>query len=129
MSSRIRSILAVAVLGLLVLGFLFIKSSGEIAAAQGALDDWGRFAGSGDLRAVADSFADGPQLAQLRTETVDPDEAYTFELFNPVVIRPGVIVGDVMVGRPGEPTQTYRWEIEMRLDSGEWKLWTVRSAP
>lgn len=102
--------------------------SEEIESAQAALTAWGLFAGDGDLGQLRETFAEGPQLAQLQGESIEPGLPYTFALSESSVAAPGLVLGKVTVSRPGETVQTFRWEIELRRDDGRWKLWTVRTA-
>jgi hypothetical protein len=103
------------------------KTEDEIEAAQRALTAWGLFAGDGDTSRLQQTFEDGPQLAQLRSEAIDAGPPYTFTLSEAVVTAPGFVVGTVTVSRPGEIVQTFRWEIELRPTESGWKLWTVRT--
>ena len=110
-----------------------------VADAQQALEDWGRFAVTNDLRVLRDSFwANGPQYKQLAREARSRDKAigppaYQVTLTGVQVINPGndqrVLRGGVKFTRPGERPQTYRWDVWMRQDpaaGGRWRLWTVR---
>lgn len=100
----------------------------EIDGAQAALTAWGLFAGDGDVSQLSTTFADGPQLAQLRGESIEPGPPYTFALSEASITSSGRVLGLVTVSRPGEAVQTFRWEIELRESDGHWKLWTVRTA-
>jgi Calcineurin-like phosphoesterase len=107
---------------------------------QRALDSWGRFAVTNDLRQLRDSFwSNGPQyqdllrLARLRSQQrpLGPPP-YRFVLSRARVLAPTldqrILQGRVQVSRPGERTQSYRWDIWMRRDAtsgGRWRLWTV----
>jgi hypothetical protein len=109
---------------------------------QRALDSWGRFAVTNDLRHLRDYFwRDGPQyrdllgLAKLRAgqRPLGPP-AYRFVLSGARVLAPSpdqrVLQGRVRVSRPGERAQSYRWNVWMRRDrssDGRWRLWTVEA--
>jgi hypothetical protein len=112
-----------------------------VADAQRALDAWGRFAVLGDVAIVEPWFAaDGPQLAQLRSESEATAAVrlggapYEFELTEPVLVEAEagahVIRSAVTVSRPGEIVQRYEWDIEMRrsAETDRWQLWTVKTA-
>jgi hypothetical protein len=116
-------------------------------AEQRALDDgrraleaWGRFAVTNDLRHLRGSFwVDGPQYRQLfrlaklraRQRPLGPP-AYRFVLSGARVLAPSpnqrVLQGRVRLSRPGERIQSHRWNVWMRRDAtpgGRWLLWTV----
>jgi hypothetical protein len=110
---------------------------------QRALDSWGRFAVTNDLRQLRRYFwTDGPQyqdllrLARLRgrQRPLGPPP-YRFVIARARVLAPSsdqrVLQGRVQVSRPGERTQSYRWNVWMRRDTtsgGRWRLWTVEGA-
>jgi hypothetical protein len=110
---------------------------------QRALDSWGRFAVTNDLRQLRDYFwADGPQyqdllrLARLRgrQRPLGPPP-YRFVLARAQVLAPSpdqrILQGRVQVSRRGEKMQSYRWNVWMRRDpasGGRWRLWTVEAA-
>jgi hypothetical protein len=109
---------------------------------QRALDSWGRFAVTNDLRHLRDHFwRNGPQyqdlrrLARLRSRQrpLGPPP-YRFVLSRARVLTPSphqrILRGRVQVSRPGERTQSYRWNVWMRRDvsaGGRWRLWTVEA--
>jgi hypothetical protein len=109
---------------------------------QRALDAWGRFAVTNDLRQLRDYFwANGPQyqdllrLARLRgrQRPLGPPP-YRFVLSRARVLAPSldqrILQGRVQVSRPGERMQSYRWNVWMRRDTtsdGRWRLWTVEA--
>jgi hypothetical protein len=109
---------------------------------QRALDSWGRFAVTNDLRQLRDYFwANGPQyqdllrLARLRgrQRPLGPPP-YRFVLSRARVLAPSldqrILQGRVQVSRPGERMQSYRWNVWMRRDTtsgGRWRLWTVEA--
>lgn len=130
MTTRLRWSLAI-VLILVLAGAWWVagrdKTEGEIEAAQRALNAWGLFAGDGDTARLQQTFADGPQLAQLRSEVIEAGAPYTFALSDAEVTAPGFVVGTVTVSRPGESVQSFHWEIELRSTDTGWKLWTVRT--
>lgn len=135
MSERIRLVLAVIVVGLIgSAGFVLNRARSappeELAAAAEALAAWGRWAGDGDLSHLDATFADGPQLAQIRREdaALVPGEWYEFYLEAGRVIAPGVVRGTVILSREGEPEQRFDWDIELVEVDGVWRLWTVRTA-
>ena len=131
MTNRLRWAMALVVI-LALAGAWWLarpyEAADEIEAAQQALTAWGLFAGDGDPSRLSETFGNGPQLAQLRHETIEPGPPYTFTLSEATVIAPGFVIGTVTVTRPGEVIQTFRWEIELRTSDGVWKLWTVRTA-
>ena len=107
---------------------------------QRALDSWGRFAVTNDLRHLRDYFwPNGPQfqdllrLARLRSHQrpLGPPP-YRFVLSHALVLAPSldqrILQGRVQVSRPGEKMQSYRWNVWMRRDTtsgGRWRLWTI----
>jgi hypothetical protein len=110
-----------------------------LADGQQALNDWGEFAVTNDLRVVKDSFwANGPQYKQLAKEAQTRDKAlgppaYKVTMTGVQVIDSGddqrILRGRVQLTRPGEQAQTYSWDVLMRQDpaaGGRWRLWTVR---
>ena len=110
-----------------------------LADGQQALNDWGRFAVTNDLRVLKDSFwANGPQYKLLVKEAQSRDQplgppAYKVTMSGVQVINPGddqrVLRGRVQFARPGEQAQTSTWDVWMRQDpaaGGRWRLWTVR---
>jgi Calcineurin-like phosphoesterase len=113
-----------------------------IEDGQRALAAWGRFAVTNDLRHVRGHFwATGPQyqdllrLAKLRAgqRPLGPP-AYRFVLSRALVLAPSsdqrILQGRVQVSRPGERTQSYRWNVWMRRDTSvgdRWRLWTVEA--
>ena len=131
MTNRLRWAMALVVILSLGGAWWLARPGGgadEIEAAQQALTAWGLFAGDGDASRLGETFGNGPQLAQLRQETIEPGPPYTFTLSEASVIAPGFVIGTVTVTRPGEVVQVFRWEIELRGSSGDWKVWTVRTA-
>lgn len=130
MTTRVRWLLAI-ILILALGGAWWVagrdETEGEIEAAQRALTAWGLFAGDGDTSRLQQTFEDGPQLAQLRSEVIEAGPPYTFTLAEAEVTSSGFVVGTVTVSRPGELVQRFRWEIELRSTESGWKLWTVRT--
>ena len=116
-------------------------SSGEapLEAAQQALDAWGRFAVTGDLDDLDGHFhPDGPQYAQLRDEAravrarSDGGPPYSFEIEDATVnafhARRALLHVEVTLNRPGEPTRSLRWELDLVHEPHHgWTLWTVTS--
>lgn len=105
-------------------------------ATQAALDAWGEFAVTGDLGPVEEQFADGPQLRQLRDEAASrPAEApgpppYRFTLRDTSVTADDAaarVDAEVVLTRPGEVSQEFRWRIHLRRFGDEWRLWTVEA--
>ncbi|CAN5319846.1 hypothetical protein BH18ACT5_BH18ACT5_19800 [soil metagenome] len=139
MSERVRLMIALALVALLAGGWYWLQSAdepavatfGELGAAKAALEAWGSWASDGDLAHLESTFADGPQLAQIRKEdaSIVPGEAYEFFLVDGEVIEPGVVRGMVVLNRPGEAEQRFRWDLELVQVDGEWRLWTVRTSP
>jgi hypothetical protein len=104
----------------------------ETVAAADALQAWARFASTGDIDLVLDSFAeDGPQLRQLRSEveSIEPGPPYTFELSNAAIVGEGIVRGTVTISRVGELEQVFRWDIELVRVDNRWKLWSVSTSP
>ena len=114
-----------------------------LADSRTALRDWGRFGASGDLNTVKASFwTQGPQYRQLAREAprlrqhpVGPPP-YDFILEDPVQVLPAgsdrIVRGVVKTSRPGQRTQSFRWDIYMRQDrgaGGRWRVWTVATTP
>jgi hypothetical protein len=131
MTNRLRWALALVVTVALAGAWWLARpdeAAGEIEAAQQALTAWGLFAGDGQASRLSESFGNGPQLALLRRERIEPGPPYTFTLSDASVVAPGLVIGTVTVTRPGEVVQTFHWEIELRATGGDWKLWTVRTA-
>jgi hypothetical protein len=105
---------------------------------QAALNAWGRFAVTDDLRVLRDTFwTNGPEYQLLardaakRSKPIGPP-AYTFTMSGTKVVAPTpdqrVLRGRVQVTRPGEVTQSYDWDIWLRRDDasgGRWRLWTI----
>lgn len=112
------------------------SASDPTVAAQAALDAWGRFAGSGDLTELEGHFASGgAQLARLESEVegLVPGNAYTVLLSNSTVTRSTdaqvTVTGDVTWIRSPEPTQRYRWAIDLASGPSGWTLVTARTVP
>ena len=161
-SAARRARLLAAVVLVVVLGLTLLASGGSPAVrvpapvpagptaeqqaledGQRALDSWGRFAVTNDLRQLRRYFwTDGPQyqdllrLARLRgrQRPLGPPP-YRFVIARARVLAPSsdqrVLQGRVQVSRPGEKTQSYRWNVWMRRDTtsgGRWRLWTVEGA-
>jgi hypothetical protein len=110
-----------------------------LADGQQALNDWGRFAVSNDLRVLKDSFwANGPQYKQLAKEAKarakpigGPPYKVTMSGVKVIDARTDqrVLRGRVQLSRPGEQAQIYSWDVWMQRDDtagGRWRLWTVR---
>jgi hypothetical protein len=137
-SERARLSLALCVVLGLAVGWYALGRSGggdsreiggELAAAEAALEAWGRWAGDGDLAHLDQTFADGPQLAQLHTEdpAIMPGLPYRFDLVDATVPQAGLVRGTVLLTRPGEREQRFHWDIELVQVDGKWRLWTVRT--
>jgi len=131
-SERVRLVVAVALVGALATSLWMFRGDtepDELAAAASALEAWGRWAGDGDLGHLAETFADGPQLAQLRREDagIVPGPPYAFVLTGGELIGPGLVRGTVVLGREGEAEQRFSWDIELVEIDGVWRLWTVRT--
>ena len=106
--------------------------SGEIEAATAAVEAWGSFAATGDIRLVDRWFAlDGPQYAQLRSEadSILPGGVYDFALAEGVVVMPGLVRGTVTITGGNGATQTYLWDFELIHQDNHWRVWTVRTTP
>ena len=107
-------------------------------AARAALDAWARFASTGDIDHVRETFHPaGPQLARLNAEAqagrVQPAGGAPYA-FSATSLRVSsgrnddeqVVAADVVVSRPGETDQRFKWELVMRSIDNRWVLWTVR---
>lgn len=137
MTERQRLVAAGLFVFLLAAGFWSATSTprvdgGEIEAAATAVQAWGAFATTGDIRSVAGLFAmDGPQYRQLlsEAESIDPGPVYEFVLSERRLIGPGVVRGSVVVTGPVGQPETYRWDLELVELDGRWQLWTVRTTP
>ncbi|MGQ0849514.1 MAG: hypothetical protein ACT4OP_10410 [Actinomycetota bacterium] len=135
MTDRVRVALAGLLVAALGVGWWLVSrppsAEGLVADVESALTAWAEYAGSGDITPLPAFFADGPQLAQLRSESagIIPGPPYRFELTNQEIVAPGIVRGVVTVSRPGEPDQSYRWDIEAIEEDGAWKVWTVRTSP
>ena len=137
MSERARLALALGLVTLMAGGWYWLRSLGaveaqsELEAVAAALEDWGQWAGDGDLSHLDNTFADGPQLAQLRREdpAIEPGAPYLFVLEEGGVVEPGVVRGTVVLSRPGETEQRFRWDLELVDVDGRWRVWTVRTSP
>lgn len=139
MTDRARMAAAMLLVGVLgIMWWLMSDESkaedgmAEIQAAAEALSAWARFANTGDLSMVSESFVvGGPQYEQLRSEiaSIEPGPAYTFALTEASVISQGVVRGVVTVSRVGERDQIFNWDIELDREGDRWKLWSVRTTP
>ncbi len=140
MSERLRLAMALALVTILAGGWFWLRDgeppsppsqSAELAGAEAALAAWGLWAGDGDLAHLEGTFADGPQLAQIRSEdpTIVPGDPYHFVLSDARVVEPGLVRGTVMLTRPGEVEQHFQWDLELIEVDGVWRLWTVRTSP
>ena len=109
-----------------------------VGVASGALQAWGRFAVSGRLEELTPYFdPDGPQFAQFRREAAElaahptgPPE-YRFAMSDATAERKGddwLVRGPVVVSRPGEADQRFRWELVVRQRGEGWAVWTVRES-
>ena len=142
MTERLRLFIATSMVVMLAVGLWYAISAtradpgdhtaSEIESTIAAVDAWGSFAATGDIRLVSEWFAvDGPQYAQLVSEvdSILPGGVYDFALVDAVVVEPGLVRGFVTVtGETGEP-QTYHWDIELVEQDNRWKVWTVRTSP
>lgn len=137
MSERARLVLALGLVASMAGGWYWLQrpsavdAQSELEAAAAALDDWGEWAGDGDLSHLENTFADGPQLAQLRREdpAIEPGAPYSFVLEGGELVEPGVVRGTVVLSRPGETEQRFHWDLELVEVDGRWRLWTVRTSP
>ena len=137
MSERARLVLALGLVGLMAGGWYWLQGPGaaeprnELEAVAAALEAWGEWAGDGDFSHLEDTFADGPQLAQLRREdpAIEPGAPYSFVLEDGELVEPGVVRGTVVLSRPGETKQRFHWDLELVEADGRWRLWTVRTSP
>ena len=109
-----------------------IVRAGEIEAATAAVDAWGSFAATGDIRLVEDWFAvDGPQYAQLQSEadSILAGGVYEFALTDALLVEAGLVRGTVTVTSGDGGVQVFRWDIELIQEAKQWKVWTVRTSP
>lgn len=107
-------------------------------AVEASLDAWARFAGTGDLAVLAESFDPaGPQYERLRAEAPAlasrpaVGSVFTVEIGSVMAGRDAdeqIVSADVVLARPGEADQHFAWDLVMRhLPASErWVLWTVR---
>ena len=117
----------------------FSSREAPLEAAQQALHAWGRFAVTGDLEELDGHFhPDGPQYAQLQDEAPavhgrsDGGPPYSFEIEDATVdalhARRALLNVEVTLNRPGEPTRSLRWELDLVHQPHDgWTLWTVTS--
>jgi hypothetical protein len=108
-----------------------------IADGERALADWGVFAVTNDLASVKDSFwPNGPQYKQLAKEAKTRKRIgsppYTMTMTGVRVLKPRedqrILRGRVQMTRPGEKSQTFNWDVWLKVDpsaGGRWRLWTV----
>lgn len=137
MSERARLVLALGLVALMAGGWYWLQRpsavevQSELEAVAAALEDWGQWAGDGDLSHLVNTFADGPQLAQLRREdqAIETGASYSMVLEEGEVVEPGVVRGTVVLSRPGETAQRFHWDLELVDVDGRWRLWTVRTSP
>ena len=117
-----------------------LAPAGPEQAAKAALEAWARFASTGDVAVLRDSFdPTGPQFTRLRAEA--PQVAtrstsgapYTFSaatLGTSQGTDPDeqLVGADVVASRPGEADQRFAWELVLRRAGANrpWLLWTVR---
>jgi hypothetical protein len=99
------------------------------------------FAATGELDEVSATFAEGPQLEQLRSEAIDRTAtapglpAFRFAMSDSDVIALDGEVASVRtavtMSRPGTDPSDFRWQIELRWDGdrGRWMLYTVATVP
>ena len=111
-----------------------------IKAAAAALAGWGRFAATGDVDAIAQTFdPSGPQYRVLVAEAKDLAARPAGTLYEVTMEHPSavstttdeaVVSADVRWRRPGAPDQAYRWSLVLRRDDADaWRLWTVVDRP
>jgi hypothetical protein len=110
----------------------------RVESARAALAAWGRFAASGDLATLAGYFdPDGPQYRLLANEAANGaarlgrGDPYNVTVTNAKVIAQtateAVLSASAVWERPGEASQTFRWELVLRLeDADHWLVWTLR---
>lgn len=106
---------------------------------QRALDGWGRFAVTGELKEVEPWFAArGPQMARFREEAQaiarDPPGEPAYRVtFEPIGTeandRERRIRSEVVFVRTGEPSQRFEWVFVVRRIDDRWQVWTVENAP
>ncbi len=142
MTESLRRLTATLLVAVLAAGFWYATSAvhiddgdvggAEIEAAAQAVRAWGDFAATGDIGVISEWFAgDGPQYSQLQAEvaSIVSGGVYDFALSDAELVGPGLVRGSMTVtGESGEP-QTYLWDIELVLQDGRWKVWTVRTSP
>jgi hypothetical protein len=107
-----------------------------VAALRSALTSWGQFAVTGRVGDLGDHFvAGGPQRRQLRAEAESirattsggpPYSVTTGDIFTVSVTPTDVVLRtEIDWARRGEATQSFIWDIQMRLVDGRWQLLTV----
>jgi alkylhydroperoxidase family enzyme len=113
-------------------------AAAPVEQAQRALDAWARFASTGDLNQLGDTFdRSGPQFARLSAEATAMRAAtlngapYAFSA-TVVGVSAGdghdeqVVAAELVLSRPGETDQNFAWDLVLRRSGGQWRLWTVR---
>lgn len=112
-----------------------------IASVLTAVDAWARFASTGQLAEVANSFVqEGPQYQQFAGEAPSRRTAalgapYRFTLADPVVLpdQPDgdrLVRADLTLAREGSDPQVFRWDLRLRRGGdGVWRIWTVSESP
>lgn len=108
---------------------------GVLWVVEEAMAAWGRFAVSGDLEEVEPFFVvDGPQYRQFVEEAAalavappgPPPYRVLVETSN--VVRDAAeaqVEAGVRFVRTGEPSQSFRWVVVLRIVGDDWKVWTV----
>ena len=149
-----RTWLLIALLVLVAIGLAWLTLDGPVgskrpaavgpdqramADGQAALNAWGRFAVTDDLRVLRDTFwTNGPEYKLLAGEAAKRSKPiggppYSFTMSGTKVLAPSadqrVLRTRVQVTRPGERAQSYDWDIWLRRDDasgGHWRLWTIQ---
>lgn len=103
-----------------------------------ALDEWSRFAATGDMTAIDTSFVpDGPQWLQFETESTawsgpaNPEplrfEVRELRLRN-LDLSEATVWAQVEASRPGFVSRLFSWDFDLTRNEGRWQVWTVVAA-
>jgi hypothetical protein len=114
------------------------ESAPLIDAVEDSLEDWARFAGTGDLGALNGTFVEhGPQWRLFTSESVDwvPEvgvEPIRFRVQESALRSLGsssaTVWALVEAARVGFQTRVYSWDFDLIKQHGRWMVWTVSQA-
>ena len=107
-----------------------------VVALEAALEAWGNFAVTGNMKDLDDSFVvGGPQRRALRQEAPSiredppgppPYSVKASDVFTVSVAPDDVVLRTVVTWqRDGVEDATYTWHVQMRRVDGEWRLYAV----